>query len=377
MRILFVADHLKFGGAERHLVSLAAGLVAIGHEVAVAYLKAHDELAGELRQAGVRQVICCESRGGLDLGALRRLTSQVCEFEPDLIVPTLQYSLMYSVLARTLARTRKPLAFICHSMEHVQRSRNDRLRFAVYRHFYRIADQVIFVSHLQRSYFESLGVRIRKDKVIHNGIDLDRFSPQSTSTEALALRHRLGFANDEFVVGICAGFREEKRQVDLLDALARLRARGVRARGLLVGDGVMRSQIESRRTALGLDDAVVLVGFQQDVRPFVEACNVMALTSHAETFPISTLEYMALGKPLVATDVGGVSEQIVDGKNGLMYSVGDIEALTEKLSLLTNQRERERIALAARRTVEAEFSLQSMVKRFDEAFRQSGEEVFK
>lgn len=369
MKILFVADHLRFGGAERHLVALAAGLVTIGHEVAVAYLKPHDELAGELRQAGVNRVICCESRGGLDFGALRRLASQISEFHADLIVATSQYSLMFSALARMLVKPRRAMIFICHSMEVVRRTRSDRLRFAVYRHFYRMADQVVFVSQIQRKYFDSLGVRRRKDSVIHSGIDLDRFCQTDVHREALAVRRHLGIVDGDFVVGICAGFREEKCHMDLLDALNRLRGRGIRARGLLVGDGILRNAIEARRAELCLDEAVTLVGFQHDVRPFVGACDVMTLTSHAETFPISTLEYMAMGKPVVSSDVGGIREQIVDGTNGLLYSAGDVGALTEKLLYLTDASQRQRLGQAGRHTVDTDFSLRTMVTRFDDAFR--------
>ncbi len=364
LRVLFTADHLKFGGAERHLVAVATGLAALGHEVAVAYLKPHDELAGELNQGGVTQVVCCHSRGGLDLQAIRRLAALIREYRPQVLVATSQYSLMLTVLARLWARAHVPLPFVSHSMEHVQRSRGDRLRFRIFRHFYGMADHVVFVSDLQRSFFYRLGIRPRSDEVIHNGIDLAHFSAAAVADVAQALRRQLGFQDDDLVIGVCAGFREEKRQVDLLDALQRLRARGLPAKALLVGDGLMRPQIEARRDALGLADAVVLAGFQQDVRPFVAACDVMALTSHAETFPISTLEYMALGKPLVASDVGGMREQVEDGHNGLLYPAGDIDALVGHLASLADPVRRAELGAVARQVVEARFSQGVMVERF-------------
>lgn len=364
MRVLFVADHLKFGGAERHLVAVATGFASAGHKVAVAYLKAHDELAGELREGGVSPVLCCHSRGGIDLAAIRRLAALIREFRPTVLVATSQYSLLLSVLARLWARQRTPLLFICHSMEHVRRSRKDRLRFAVYRHFYQLADQVVFVSDLQRTFFRQLGVFPRHDEVVHNGIDLERFSADAVAVEGRQLRRKLGFADDDLVIGICAVFREEKRQVDLLEALRRLRDQGLPAKALLVGDGVMRGQIEARRDALGLQDAVVLGGFQQDVRPYVSACDVMALTSHAETFPIATLEYMALCKPLVASNVGGLSEQVRHGHNGLIYPAGDIDALVACLGQLSDPAARQLLGSVARAEVVSRFSLPAMIERF-------------
>lgn len=364
LRILFVADHLKLGGAERHLVSLATGLAAMGHEVAVAYLKPHDELLGELKLGGVKQVVCCHSRGGVDLKALRRLAKLIQEFQPMLLVATLQYSLMFSVLAQAWALRRIPLLFICHSMEHVQRSRSDRLRFFVYRRFYRMATHVVFVSKIQRSYFKQLGVHPRSEEVIHNGVDLEHFATQDSQRTTHTLRHSLGFSESDFVIGMCAGFREEKRQVDLLEALRQLLDKGISAKVLLIGDGVMRAQIEAQRDALKLADATVLCGFQQDVRTYVSACDVMALTSHAETFPITTLESMALGKPLVASNVGGISEQVTHGRNGLLYAAGDIGALVACLEQLSDTQVRQSFGRIARQEVADRFSLPVMVERF-------------
>lgn len=364
LRILFIADHLKFGGAERHLVAVSTGLAKLGNEVAVAYLKQHDELAGELAEGGVRKIVCCNSRGGIDFSAIRHLAKLIRDFRPEVLVATSQYSLAMTASARLLSRTRAPLIFVCHSMDVVQRKRNERLRFMVYRHFYRIAQHVVFVSNLQRQFFKMLGVRTRSDEIIHNGIDLVHFSAAAIVAEAKQLRHDLGFVESDLVIGMCAGFREEKCQIDLLEALRRLRDKQLPAKVLLVGDGLMRPQIEARRDALGLQDAVVLCGFQQDVRPYVAACDIMALTSHAETFPIATLEYMALGKPLVASNVGGLSEQVVDGHNGLLYTAGDIDGLVAQLERLAIAPARQALGSTARREMEARFSLPTMIERF-------------
>lgn len=367
MRIMFVADSLKFGGAERHLVTVATGFSGRGNEVVVTYLKPYDELAGELLEGGVSSVVCCNSRGGFDLAAIRRLAFLIRDFAPNILVVSAQYSLMFTVLARLWLRNYIPLLFVCHSMEHVRRSRRERLRFSVYRHFYRIADHVVFVSDLQRIFFLGLGVRPNSNEVIHNGIDLDRFSACSVESESRQIRHGLGFDDQDFVIGMCAVFRDEKRQVDLIEALRRLRDKGFKAKVLLVGDGNMRSQIEARCDSLNLQEHVVLCGFQQDVRPYVAACDVMALTSHAETFPIATLEYMALGKALVASDVGGVCEQVADGVNGYLYPAGDIPALTNCLEKLSDINARELMGTRSRREVEARFSITVMIERFHRA----------
>jgi glycosyltransferase involved in cell wall biosynthesis len=369
MKLLFVADHLKFGGAERHLVTLSAGLAARGHQVAVAHLKDEGELGADLADAGVR-VLCCGSRGGLDLAALARLTAAIDAERPDLVVATSQYSNMFAALARRRARRRPALAFICHSMGVVQRGGAAKLRFIVYRQFYRMAECVIFVSALQRTFFGAKAMGIRRAEVVHNGIDLRHFAYEQVAARVPVLRAQYGLARSDLVIGLCAVFREEKRHTDLLEAIARLRTQGVPARAVLVGDGPLRPQIEAAIDHLGLRGSVVLAGFQSDVRPFIAMCDAMALTSHSETFPIATLEYMAFGRALVASDVGGMREQVADGVNGLLYPAGDIAALSAALSSLADPALRSRLGQGALATVRERFSEQLMLARYERLFQQ-------
>lgn len=366
LSLLFVVDHLKVGGAERHTVALATGLARRGHRVTVAYLKEQAELAGALAQGSVR-CVCCASNGGLDRAALARLTALINVERPAVVVATSQYSLMFGALARWRASARPSLAFICHSTDVVRRGARARLRFLVYRQFYRCPRCVVFVSEQQRLYFAGLGVRLPHSEVVHSGIDLAYFAAATGQSRA-RLRQACGFAPSDLVVGLCAIFREEKRHADLLAAVARLRGQGVPLKVLLVGDGPLRASIEACRDRLGLGRAVVLAGFQHDVRPFIAACDVMALTSHSETFPITTLESMALAKPLVASDVGGVREQVRHGENGLLYAAGDIHALAAALLCIAEPGMRERLGQGALATVRARFDLHTMLSRYEALF---------
>ena len=369
MRLLFVADHLKFGGAERHLVALAGGLVRRGHKVAVAYLKDDGALAAELEQGGAAPM-CCRSRGGLDLAALGRLAAIVDAQRPDVLVATSQYSNMYAALARLRARRYPRLAFICHSMGVVQRGQPARLRFMLYRQFYRMPDCVVFVSELQRDFFAAKGMGMQRAEVIHSGVDLRRFDSVQVAAQAALLRARYGLARDELVLGLCAIFREEKRHIDLLEAVARLRAQGIPARAVLVGDGPLRRQVEAARERLHLREHVILAGYQDDVRPYIATCDVMTLTSDTETFPIATLEYMAFARPVVASDVGGMREQLVHGVNGLLYPAGDIGALTAALARLSSRTLRERLGQRALSTVMERFDEQLMLARYECLFHE-------
>ena len=145
--------------------------------------------------------------------------------------------------------------------------------------------------------------------------------------------------------------------------VARLSGEGRRV--LMVGDGDMREAIESRARELEVADDIVITGFQQDVRPYVAACDAMVLCSHTEAFSLAGIEAMAMGKPLVHSHVGGAAEMIRPGENGFLFPVGDTAALVDSLARLADAGARERMGSQARASVEALFSETNMVDRYE------------
>jgi glycosyltransferase involved in cell wall biosynthesis len=133
----------------------------------------------------------------------------------------------------------------------------------------------------------------------------------------------------------------------------------------MIGDGPMRGAVEERARRLGVTDAVSITGFQQEVRPFVAACDAVALTSFTEAVSLAALEAMAMAKPVVHSAVGGAAEMIRPGRNGFLFPVGDTRALVERLAALSDRAMCERMGLRARETVEAQFSERAMVDRYE------------
>ena len=183
------------------------------------------------------------------------------------------------------------------------------------------------------------------------------------------IRRVLGFAEDDFVIGMSAVLRREKNHLQLVEAIAELRRRGIPARALLIGDGEMRAAIESSARRLGISAEVSITGFLQDVRPLVGACDAVVLCSTAvETFSLAALEAMALSRPVVHSELGGAAEMIRPGINGFLFPVGDTVALVERLVKLADRRLCERMGMQARQDVEARFSERAMVERYEATF---------
>src|SRR6185503_4454165 len=104
---------------------------------------------------------------------------------------------------------------------------------------------------------------------------------------------------------------------------------------------------------------------QQDVRPFVTACDVVALCSLTEAFSLAAIEAMALGRPVVHSDVGGAAEMIEPGRNGYLFPAGDTRVFVDKLAALADRSRREAMGAHARRVAESRFSEKAMVDRYE------------
>ena len=137
------------------------------------------------------------------------------------------------------------------------------------------------------------------------------------------MRRRLGIDADRFVVGWFGRMTAVKRTDDLLATLAALRERGVDALLLLVGDGDDRERLEQRAHDLGLARSCLFLGYQEDVAAWYAICDAVVLTSASEGTPVTIIEALAAGRPVVATAVGGVPDVVDDGETGFLVGPGD------------------------------------------------------
>lgn len=361
MKMLFVTGSLVHGGAERHSITLANRLAERGHECRFAYVK-NDPSQLERLQLPAEAVRCLEAGKYLDAKAVSLLAGIVESEEPQVIHASNPYALMYASLARRRSRHRPPLAVTFHSNRML--NLKEHLQLALYRLFFWTADCAVFVCETQRRHWHRHQVFGRRNEVIYNGVDTDvwcEWGPQ----EREGLRRALGFAAEDFVVGLSAVLRPEKNPLQLVDAVALLRRRGVPARALVIGDGPLRFDVETRARRLGVASHVTITGLQREVRPFVAACDVMALCSRTEALSLAAIEAMALGRPVVHSQVGGAAELVRPGRNGFLFPAGDTAAFVDRLVQLADPATRARMGARAREAVETRFSERSMVERYE------------
>ncbi len=361
MRLAFVIASPAHGGAEHHSISLVHRLGERGHECHAVYVKDEAGQRGSLR--GAASMTCLHAARYLDLRSLGAFSSLLARIRPGVVVAADPYAAMYARLALQGSRLGAPLAITFHYT--VPADAKHWLQMLYYRPLFWTADCVVFVCEAQRRYWHARGVWGRRSEVIHNGIDLEHWRPRGAEQTATQ-RRVLGLGDGDFVVGMCAMLRPEKNHLQMVDAIAALRARGVAARALLIGDGATRAAIEAYARRRGVAGQVLITGVQDDVRPLLAACDVAALCStRVETFSIAALEAMALARPVVHADLGGAAEMIAPGHNGFLFPVGDTRALVERLAALTEPQLRSRMGAAARETVAERFAEHAMVDRYE------------
>jgi glycosyltransferase involved in cell wall biosynthesis len=183
-------------------------------------------------------------------------------------------------------------------------------------------------------------------------------------------RRYLGISGDRFAVGWIGRMTAVKRTDDILVAFKRLRDSGVDAVLCLVGDGPDRPQLEQRAHELGVIRDTVFLGYQEDVAPFYSAFDALILPSSNEGTPVSAIEALAAGRPVVATRVGGVPDVVRDGEDGFLVDAGDTDELADRLEQLARDPAlRERMGKQGRERVLPRYAVDRLVQDVDELYR--------
>lgn len=207
------------------------------------------------------------------------------------------------------------------------------------------------------------GFPAEKVYVIPNGVDTNRFAPVP---DADSVRAEISVGPADPIVTIVAALRPEKNHELFLNAAARVLARVPNAKFLVIGDGPRREPLEQYAAELRVTPSVRFLGTRNDIPRLLSTSDVFALTSHNEAKPISILEAMSVGKPVVATNVGSIEEALIDGETGYLVPPGDAAALAGRLVELIEDPIRAReMGEAARNLVVDSWSIEALVHRYE------------
>ncbi len=372
-RIAYVVDNLSFRGGERTFLQLVSGLPRSRYEPAVA-CSPGGVFVERLHDLGV-PVIAAEMRQRRRLDTVLALARELRRRRPH-IVHTQGRGDPFGRLAARLARV--PVVISTTAMISSRYDVEEVWRKALYRLIDwttdRLVDQFIVVD---RGSVDALTRRHRispsRVAVIPNGIEIERFDP--SRYERGAWRAKLGIPAGAALIGAVGRLTWQKGFDDLIKALAALDDPNLHL--VIAGDGPDWGDLRTLANGLDVERRVNFAGFVEDVPGLLADLDLFVLSSRREGHPMVLLEAMATGLPVIATDVAGVGDTVVDGVDGRLVPPHDVPILAEAMrAVLGDRAAAARLGRNARKKIQQEYTVERMVRRtavlYEELLAQKG-----
>jgi glycosyltransferase involved in cell wall biosynthesis len=381
VRVVRVIARLNMGGPALHVAYLTAGLRERGYEttlVAGSLARGEDSMEHVTRELGIEveslPALHREIAPWRDAVAVVRLAGLIRRLRPQIVHTHTAKAGAVGRLAAVLAGDARPPIVVHTFHGHVLRGYFDPVRSFGFRLLERqlagLSTALVAVSPEVRDELVRLGVApADKFSVVRVGIELeDRVAGEANGR--VQTRRLMGIPPERFTVGWIGRMTAVKRTDDVLLAFRALRERGVEATLCMVGDGPDRGEVERRAHDLGIMRDTLFLGYQEDVAPFYAAFDAMVLASGNEGTPVSAIEALAAGRPVVATRVGGVPDVVRDGEDGFLVETGAVDDIAEALGrLAADPSLRRRLGEAGRARVLPRYSVDRLIDDVDRLYR--------
>lgn len=362
--LLLLTTGLSYGGAETQLVNLATKLKQRGLDVRVISMLPPQAFTEELQAAGIPLATLNMRRGVPDPRAIIRLVKILRQWQPDVMHSHMVHANLLARITRLFYRV-PVLISTAHNINEGGRWREIA---------YRLTDPLTeLTTNVSRAAVERY-IRVYaapKEKImfVPNGIDIARFRPDRVAGQRL--RNELGIDND-FVWLAVGRFEPAKDYPNMLRAFRAVGTKRLDAVLLLVGQGSLLEQVKKLTAELGLEDKVRFLGVRRDVPELMNAADAYVMSSAWEGMPMVLLEAGACGLPIVATDVGGNGEVVLNDKSGYIVPPRDAEALAAAMEKIMALPEVERKAMgqAGRAHIEANYSLDRVIDHWEALYRE-------
>ena len=359
LKIVFVFVHLNYGGAEVGLLTTLKNIDRNRFVCTILSIEKKGLIGLEIERLGFKVLYLDDSARLFNLRLIGKIIRILDKEKPDILHTSLFYANFFGRLA---ALFRRPSVVIIE-----ERSMYTEKRFY---HIFcdrilsTFTDKIIVCSNSVLE-FTIKQEKIKKEKfyLIYNVPDTERFDISYTKRQ---VRAKYGFSNESFIIGMVGSVIPKKGHRFLIDAANKLSKQIPELKILVVGDGESKQALLSKVKAFGLQDKVIFLGVREDIPALMKIMDVFVLPSLQEGFPRTLLEAMYIELPVIATNISGIPEIVVNGENGLLIPPEDSKAIESCVSILYRDIAlRNRLGHNAREAIQSNFMPKNYVDRIE------------
>jgi glycosyltransferase involved in cell wall biosynthesis len=347
--VLHTESSKGWGGQENRILKESTGLQKLGVRV-ILLCQPGSTLENNARSEGI-EVRTCRMRKHYDVTAITSILSLIKREKIDVVSTHSGRDSFLAGIAGRISRRRPVIV----RTRHIAMPITSTITYSVLPH------SVMTTSEYVRQYLIGKGIAPERVVTIHTGIDLAVFDPDTTTG---TLREELGLKQNIPLVGTVAIMRLKKGYHILLDAVQEVLREIPGVVFVFVGDGPQKNNIERKINSMGLSQKVLMLGLRGDVPGVLKSIDIFVLPTLQEAHGGVFVEAMAMGKPVIGTDVGGVGEVIRDGVNGYLIRPNDASVLAK--AIITMLRDKERAAVMGRegrKMVQEGFTVERMCEK--------------
>jgi glycosyltransferase involved in cell wall biosynthesis len=369
-RILYIIDGIEFGGGERVFAQIINGLPEDRYEAFLA------TAPNDAFQKAITVKNCSffpiDFSNRYNAANLLKLIRIIKDHRIDIVHGQGARAEFYARIAAMLAGGTKCVSTIAMPVEGYN---VPFLIKQIYRFFDRLSEKyverfIVVSDVLKDIMIRKHGIAAERVIRIYNGIEIDHYDPERMDASRNKVRHELGLNEKASIIGAIGRLVWQKGFEYLIRSFPGVLKSCPDARLLLVGDGPLRANLEVLSEALDMKDKIIFAGFRSDIKEILASMDILVIPSLLEGFPMVTLEAMAMAKPIVATDIDGLREQIIDGESGILLPPEDPNALIRSIVRLLNEPQLAmRMGSYARKHVETEFPVEKMIMETHEVYQ--------
>ncbi len=355
IKVMQIIPDLGLGGAEIMVENLATSLVEEGVDVAVVSLYKYHSAITERLESNNIPVYYLGKKNGPDLKIIFRLFSLVKKEKPDAIHTHL-YAMTYAIPAAILAGGLTKV----HTIHNIAKKEAGNFKRKINKIFYKHCKVIpVSISPLvKESVVKEYGISENQVPMVYNGIDLKKCMPKKDYCSKRKVTNILHIGR----------FSEQKNHIGLIESFKLLHDKAPNTVLKLIGTGELEKNVKDIVAELNLNDCVEFLGLQSNVYSHLNNADIFVLPSLWEGMPMTLIEAMGTGLPIVATGVGGVPDMIENNVTGLLVDIDKEQIAEALLKLINDGNLRQKLGNNARISSER-FSVKEMARGYAKLYR--------